>query len=453
MLKKENIYMVGGCVRDKMLGLSPKDIDYVVVNTKKEDMVKSGFRQVGKDFPVFLHPKTGDEYALARIEKKVGKGYKGFEFECENVSLEEDLKRRDLTINAMAINISNEELFDPYGGQKDIKNKILRHVSESFKEDPLRVLRVARFASRYSDFTVAKETINLMKEIADSGELKSLTPERVWKETEKALVSDFPEKYFEVLKECDALKEVFPFIADMVGVYQREDYHYEGDVFIHTMMVLKESVFNTKILDEEDKKMIRLGALLHDVGKCKTKGENLIQGKHPLHDSADVVEPIFEEIEKKIKAPKILLQYAKDLALIHQKIHAIKGFKEKSIVNLFNKYNLEKKEKKYNNYFDNLMLGCRSDAYGRLIKDENGLGVRPKGYEQEYIARKAFQAYNQNFSSEIVKEWLKRELLKKDRDEVLDKNNKIINPPVEYIKSELNRRRKYEIKKAIKNKA
>jgi tRNA nucleotidyltransferase (CCA-adding enzyme) len=205
------IYLVGGAVRDQLLGYPHKEKDWVVVNATTEDMLKLGYRQVGKDFPVFLHPETNEEYALARTERKVGRGYTGFAFDTStHVTLEEDLKRRDLTINAMAKDLETGQLVDPYGGQKDLAAKMLRHVSPAFAEDPVRVLRVARFAARYGDFTVATDTNNLMKQMVESGEVDALVPERVWKELERALGEKFPHRFFEVLKDCSAFARLFP---------------------------------------------------------------------------------------------------------------------------------------------------------------------------------------------------------------------------------------------------
>ena len=232
------IYRVGGAVRDELLGLPVHDIDYVVVGATPEWLTDQGYRQVGHEFPVFLHPETQAEYALARTERKQGAGYHGFICDFHpDVSLEADLERRDLTINAMA-KADDGALIDPYGGQQDLADRLLRHVSPAFAEDPLRVLRVARFAARFHSlgFRVANDTLALMRELEESGELALLTPERVWQETERALMSDAPQIYFQVLRDCGALKICFPEVDALFGVPQRADYHPEIDTGVHTLM-------------------------------------------------------------------------------------------------------------------------------------------------------------------------------------------------------------------------
>ena len=225
------VYLVGGAVRDQLLGHPYHEKDYVVVGATPEQLLAQGYQPVGKDFPVFLHPETKDEYALARTERKSGQGYHGFEFYTDiSVTLEDDLIRRDLTINAIAMD-DDGKIYDPYHGHEDLNNKILRHVSDAFAEDPLRVLRVARFAARYHQygFTIAEETLALMQQLADSGELKALTPERVWKETSRALMERDADVYFETLRQCGALKVLFPEIDALFGIPQRPEYHPEID--------------------------------------------------------------------------------------------------------------------------------------------------------------------------------------------------------------------------------
>jgi len=257
------IYLVGGFVRDQLLGLKTKDRDWVVVGSTPEEMLKQDYRQVGKDFPVFLHPETNEEYALARTERKTSPGYSGFSFHASvDVTLEQDLIRRDLTINAIAQS-DDGTLTDPFSGQADIKAKILRHVSPAFVEDPVRILRVARFAARFADldFAIADETQQLMSEMVNNGEIDSLVPERVWQETMRALSENTPARYFEVLRDCGALKKLFPEIDRLWGVPQPEKYHPEIDTGIHTMMVLTQAAKLSK-----DPK-VRFAALVHDLGK------------------------------------------------------------------------------------------------------------------------------------------------------------------------------------------
>ena len=268
------VYLVGGAVRDELLGLKVEERDYMVVGATPEQLLKLGYNQVGKDFPVFLHPKSREEYALARTERKSGKGYTGFI--CEfgpDVTLEEDLMRRDLTINAIARD-EQGTLHDPYGGQADIEARLLRHVSDAFGEDPLRVLRVARFAARFhaQGFTVADETQALMRQMAAGGELSALTPERVWKETEKALACDHPQVFFEVLRQCGALKVLFPEVDALFGVPGPKEWHPEIDTGLHTMMVLKRAAELGAAIP------CRFAALCHDFGKALTPSD-----KWPSH--------------------------------------------------------------------------------------------------------------------------------------------------------------------------
>ncbi|WP_298719596.1 multifunctional CCA addition/repair protein [uncultured Oceanisphaera sp.] len=279
------VYLVGGAVRDELLGLKVRERDYMVVGATPEQLLKLGYNQVGKDFPVFLHPTSREEYALARTERKSGKGYTGFI--CEfgpDVTLEQDLLRRDLTINAIARD-KQGTLHDPYGGQADIEARVLRHVSDAFGEDPLRVLRVARFAARFhaQGFTVADETQTLMQQMAAGGELGALTPERVWKETEKALASDNPQVFFEVLRRCGALKVLFPQVDALFGVPGPKEWHPEIDTGLHTMMVLKRAAELGAGIP------CRFAALCHDFGKALTPSD-----KWPSHhDHGELgIEPI-----------------------------------------------------------------------------------------------------------------------------------------------------------------
>ena len=283
-----NYFLVGGAVRDKLLGRDVVDNDYVVVGATVEEMLQLGFAQVGKDFPVFLHPKNKQEFALARTEKKAGTGYTGFNCNASaDVSLEEDLLRRDLTINAMAMDAQGN-VFDPYNGQLDLENRILRHVSDAFIEDPLRVLRVARFAARYHSygFTIAPETLTLMTKLSNSGELLTLSGERVWQEMERSLADDNPEVFFQVLYNCRALKSLWPDLHNLWGVPNPKKWHPEICSGVHTMMVLKQAVSLSK------KTTIRFASVCHDLGKSLTKGE--ILPSHPGHETAGL--PLIEDI-------------------------------------------------------------------------------------------------------------------------------------------------------------
>lgn len=258
------VYLVGGAVRDRLLGLPVQDRDYVVVGATPEEMTALGFKPVGADFPVFLHPETKEEYALARTERKSGRGYKGFTvYAAPDVTLEDDLRRRDLTINAMAMDESGQ-LIDPFGGRRDLEQGILRHVSPAFVEDPLRVLRVARFAARFATFRVADETLALMRSMSASGELDALVPERVWAETDKALAEGTPTRYFEVLRDCGALGRLFPEIEVLFGVPQPPEHHPEVDTGRHVLLVLAQAARLTP------DPRVRFAALMHDLGKGAT---------------------------------------------------------------------------------------------------------------------------------------------------------------------------------------
>lgn len=354
------VYLVGGAVRDHLLGHPYHEKDYVVVGATPEQLLAEGYQPVGKDFPVFLHPKTKEEYALARTERKSGVGYHGFQFFTDtSVKLEEDLIRRDLTINAMAMD-ENGTVYDPYGGQQDLERKILRHVSDAFIEDPLRVLRVARFAARYAayGFKIADETIQLMKNIAKTGELDALTPERVWKETSRALMEDQADVYFQTLKECDALKILFPEIDALFGVPQRPEYHPEIDCGIHTLMALKEACKANYALE------VRFAVLVHDLGKALTPVDEL--PRHIMHEERGL-KPV-TDICDRLKVPTLL----KNLALIvckeHLKCHQAKNLKPGTLWRLLQRLDVLRKPEKVEAF----VQACECDARGRL-----GLETRP----------------------------------------------------------------------------
>ena len=354
------VYLVGGAVRDHLLGHPYHEKDYVVVGATPEQLLSEGYQRVGKDFPVFLHPKTKEEYALARTERKSGIGYHGFQFFTDStVKLEEDLIRRDLTINAMAMDETGQ-VYDPYGGQKDLDQKILRHVSDAFTEDPLRVLRVARFAARYANygFKIADETLQLMSEIAKSGELDALTPERVWKETSRALMEDHADIYFQTLRNCDALKVLFPEIDALFGIPQRPEYHPEIDCGVHTLMALKQACQANYGLD------VRFAVLVHDLGKALTPTEEL--PRHIMHEDRGL-EPVTNVCER-LKVPTHL----KNLALIvckeHLKCHQIKNLKPGTVWRLLQRLDVLRKPEKVIAF----VQACECDAKGRL-----GLEDRP----------------------------------------------------------------------------
>ncbi len=308
------VYLVGGAVRDRLLGLPVKERDWVVVGATPEWMRQQGYRPVGKDFPVFLHPETGEEYALARTERKQGQGYHGFVFQADSgVTLEEDLRRRDLTVNAMAQDPDTGEIIDPYGGQTDLQTGVLRHVSEAFEEDPLRVLRVARFAAKLAPlgFEVAPETLALMRRMSASGELSALTPERVWKEVEKALMTEAPQVFFQVLHQVDALSVLFPEIAALDGVPQPVKWHPEGDALTHTWLVLRAASGLRQNV------AVRFAALVHDVGKGLTPKEKWPH--HPGHEAAGV--PLVEALCQRYRLPKVVGELAVKATRWHGHFH------------------------------------------------------------------------------------------------------------------------------------
>ncbi|WP_312050002.1 multifunctional CCA addition/repair protein [Acinetobacter courvalinii] len=354
------VYLVGGAVRDHLLGHPYHEKDYVVVGATPEQLLAEGYQPVGKDFPVFLHPKTKEEYALARTERKSGVGYHGFQFFTDtSVKLEDDLIRRDLTINAMAMD-ENGTVYDPYGGQQDLQHKILRHVSNAFTEDPLRVLRVARFAARYTTygFKVAEETLQLMRKIAQSGELSALTPERVWKETSRALMEDHADVYFQILKDCDALEVLFPEINALFGVPQRPEYHPEIDCGIHTLMALKQACLANYALE------VRFAVLVHDLGKALTPVDEL--PRHIMHEERGI--PPVTQICDRLKVPTAL----KNLALIvckeHLKCHQVKNLKPGTLWRLLQRLDVLRRPEKVEAF----VQACECDAKGRL-----GLEQRP----------------------------------------------------------------------------
>lgn len=425
-------FLVGGAVRDKLLGLEPKDLDYVVVGETPENMIKLGFTQVGADFPVFLHPETKDEYALARTEKKEGSGYNGFSCEFgENVTLEEDLGRRDLTINSMALDAAGV-CVDPYNGRKDLKNKVLKHTTSAFREDPVRVLRICRFASRYNDFSISENTLSLMQEMVIAGELNHLTKERVWKELEKTLGEMQPSKFFDNLKAVGALEILFPEIHELIGVPQRADYHAEGDCYIHTMMVLDEAA-NLSLkekLSKNDTVEVVAAALWHDVGKAKTAHDLLYhddgteKGFHHGHDDIDIVNPILNEIKIRLKMPNNVFKIVSDVALMHQKSHGLSKMSAKGIVKMFNNHNF--KQKGGVNYLDKVLLACHADSLGRRLLIDGKVCHPPKNYEQRVSLVNLFKAYSSvNVKTDFIDKHILKNNEKPSNDLIISANHRL----------------------------
>jgi tRNA nucleotidyltransferase (CCA-adding enzyme) len=344
-------YLVGGAVRDSLLGYPFHERDWVVVGATPQQMLDLGYQQVGKDFPVFLHPHSKEEHALARTERKSGKGYTGFTvYAAPDVTLEQDLLRRDLTINAIA-QADDGTLIDPFGGVTDIHNKVLRHVSAAFAEDPLRVLRVARFYARYAHlgFTVASETRQLMQELGT--ELDTLPPERVWQETAKALSEQTPQAYFDLLHQTGALQVLMPELAALWGVPQPVQWHPEIDTGVHTLMVLAQAALLTKRLD------IRFAALVHDLGKGATKAE--LWPAHHGHEHSGL--PLIKQLCQRLRVPND----CRDLALLvceyHQLIHRAQQLKSSTVLKLFDAIDLWRKPER----LDAILLCCTADLRGR----------------------------------------------------------------------------------------
>ncbi len=346
-------YLVGGAVRDQLLNIPSKDKDWVVVGSTPEHMLDLGYKQVGADFPVFLHPKNQQEYALARTERKQGHGYQGFDVQFNaSVTLEDDLIRRDLTINAMAQG-DDGIIIDPFNGQQDLKNKILRHVSPAFSEDPLRVLRVARFAARFHHlgFTIAPETLTLMGNISSSGELEHLTPERVWVETERALQEKSPWIYFETLKNSQALNVCFPELNALFGVPQPKQHHPEIDTGIHSLMVLQQATLLSV------NPVIRFAALMHDLGKALTPKENW--PKHIKHEVLGLT-PINDMCDR-LRIPNAFRELALKTCEFHTHAHKAFELKASTIWKLFRQCDALRKPQR----FDDMLLACMSDSRGR----------------------------------------------------------------------------------------
>jgi tRNA nucleotidyltransferase (CCA-adding enzyme) len=353
-----NIYAVGGAIRDELLGVPALDRDYVVVGATPEQMVAQGFRPVGKDFPVFLHPQTHEEYALARTERKTAAGYHGFQFfYAPDVTLEEDLARRDLTINAMARQLQPDgtligPVIDPFNGQGDLQARVFRHVSDAFLEDPVRILRVARFAARFTDFTVAPQTLELMQKMVSAGEVDALVPERVWQELSRGLMEARPSRMFEVLRECGALARILPEIEALWGVPQRADYHPEVDTGVHVMMVVDHAAAQGYAL------AVRFAALTHDLGKATTPDDVL--PRHIGHEgrSVDLLKPLCE----RLRVPNECRDLAVLVAREHGNIHRVMEMGAAAVVRLLERGDAIRKPGR----FAEALQACEADARGRL---------------------------------------------------------------------------------------
>ena len=373
-----HVYLVGGAVRDQLLNLPVKDRDWVIVGATPQTLIDLGYQQVGKDFPVFLHPQSKEEYALARTERKSGQGYTGFicDFSAE-ITLEQDLIRRDLTINAMAQDLQGN-LYDPYHGADDLRQRILRHVSPAFVEDPLRVLRVARFAARYHHlgFTIAPETLQLMQTLTQQGELQHLTAERVWAETEKALNEKNPEIYFETLRQVGALAVLFPELDALYGVPNPAKYHPEIDSFVHTMMVLQQATLLSEQVDCH-KSAVRFAAICHDLGKARTPKSNWPH--HHGHEKLGITPT--RNLCKRLKVPSYYQQLAELTCEYHTHIHKIVELRPETVVKLFNTFDVWRKPLRFMEF----LLVCFADTRGRK-------GFEHSQYPQQEFALALYQA-------------------------------------------------------------
>jgi tRNA nucleotidyltransferase (CCA-adding enzyme) len=367
------IYKVGGAVRDRLLGLPVTDIDRVVVGATTEQMHQLGYRPVGSDFPVFLHPETGEEYALARTERKNGRGYGGFIFHASpDVTLEQDLIRRDLTINAMAED-DDGNLTDPYNGQQDLQARVLRHVSPAFAEDPLRVLRVARFAARYAElgFTVAAPTLALMRQLSESGELQALTAERSWKEISRALMERQPQVFIQVLRDCGALKELIPELDALFGVPQPEAHHPEIDTGVHTLSVLQQAAEHQQPLS------VRWACLLHDLGKGTTPASEW--PRHIAHEHRGL--KLIKAVNQRFKAPRDCQELALLVGEYHTHGHRALELKPSTLLELLQSFDVYRRPQR----FEEFIIACEMDARGRL-------GLEQRSYPQADYLRGAAEA-------------------------------------------------------------
>ncbi len=377
------VYLVGGAVRDEQLGLPVRERDWCVVGATPDDLKGLGYKQVGKDFPVFLHPESGEEYALARTERKTGSGYHGFTFHTSpDVTINQDLTRRDLTINAMAVD-SDGNLLDPCNGLADIKSKTLRHVSAAFREDPVRILRAARFAARFHqlEFRIAGETLRLMKRMVVDGEADTLVPDRVWQESAAALAGPDPRVFFEVLRECGALAVVFPEIDALFGIPQPEKWHPEIDSGIHTLMVLEQAATLAKDVS------VRFAALVHDLGKATTPRNTL--PKHTGHERRSV--KIVKSLSKRLPVPAAFRELGCLVAEFHAHSHRAFELRPSTVLKVLNRVDAFRRPER----FEKFLLACEADARGRT-----GFEARP--YPQAEYLRRACRAASEVDISDLT---------------------------------------------------
>jgi len=383
-------YLVGGAVRDTLLGRPVTEKDWVVIGETPESMINLGFRPVGKDFPVFLHPKTKEEYALARTERKTAPGYKGFSVHAApDVTLEQDLLRRDLTINAMAMTPEGQ-LVDPYGGQRDLEQRLFRHISPAFAEDPVRILRIARFAARYAQlgFKVAAETRGLMQDMVNNGEVDHLVPERVWAELVKALNEPTPAAFFHTLRDCDALARILPELENLFGVPQPERYHPEIDTGIHSLLSLEQAALLSP------KTEVRFAALVHDLGKALSPKEHWPH--HHGHERNGL--PVLEQLCSRLRVPNAFKTLALQVMHYHTHSHRVSELRASTLTDMLANLGAYKA----NNSLDDFLLACEADAKGRT-------GLEHTPYPQaDFIKRAAIAAVNVDTSA-VLQSGLKGE--------------------------------------------
>ncbi len=379
-------YLVGGAVRDRLLDQVVTDQDWVVVGSTPEQMLDLGFTPIGKDFPVFLHPHSKEEYALARTERKSGKGYKGFTiYASPEVTLEQDLQRRDLTINAIAMD-RDGQLIDPFNGQADINNRVLKHVSDAFSEDPVRVLRTARFAARYHQrgFRVEQTTLRLMREMVDNGEVDTLVAERVWQELQDALRSPSPSVFFTTLRECGALKKVFPELDALFGIPQTPYYHPEVDTGIHVMMVIDRA---GELSDDID---VLYAAMTHDLGKALTPKSKL--PSHPGHEAAGV--PLVSALSQRLRVPTETTRLAEVMSDQHLNMHRLDELRPQTILKMLKKLDAFRKPARVRKF----ALACQADSQGR------GGDFPDLPYPQTKRLQAYFEAANSINAGEIARQ-------------------------------------------------
>ena len=378
------VYLVGGAVRDEQLGRPVKERDWCVVGATPEELTAAGYKPVGKDFPVFLHPESNEEYALARTERKTAVGYHGFAFNTDpNVTIEEDLSRRDLTINAIAKD-SDGNLIDPFGGAQDIAARKIRHVSDAFAEDPVRILRAAKFAARFADlgFQIAPETRDLMRKMVDAGEADALVPDRVWKETEEALAGPNPRVFFESLRACRAMPVLFPEIDALFGVPQPARWHPEIDTGIHTMMVLEQA---TKLSPDVE---VRFAALTHDLGKGTTEPDDL--PSHPGHEQRGC--DLIKVMNERLPLPRACRDLALLAAEFHTHCHRASELQDKTLVKVLEKTDAFRRPQRFSQF----LVACEADARGRTQYED-------REYPQAELMQRAYAAAAAVDSASIAK--------------------------------------------------